>query len=328
MRVWFLKETPSIDTESSVGCNTVVGSREGVIYRITPRRNDAVNDTWMPDSGRVLYKQVDSDDRLVGYAVEGRPVKPEEAISVTAGLILEEGGVALVASGRLSVEEQFLLTRIRGELNRPVPTYLVGRYGEGDGKLLSADRNPNVRGALLTGLIDTLPEDSLKELEGLINEGSIKTVISVGECLMDAGMSIETLKKARVAYIGTHHSECSQFSNVELPLLTVFEKTGTFVNQQFRVQKFAQAIPGPVGVLPGLSTFTRLLSALNPNSVIAPAPAAVWREMQKQIEEFAGIEFDAMPMSGHVVSGDRFARLPFVETRGLHFEPTAQMAEA
>src|SRR5947209_6714743 len=65
MRVWFLKQTNSIETESSVGANTVVWSREGIIYRITPRRNDEVNDTWMADSGRELYKQVRSDDRLV-----------------------------------------------------------------------------------------------------------------------------------------------------------------------------------------------------------------------------------------------------------------------
>ena len=51
MRVWFLKETPSICAESSVGVNTLVASREGKVYRITPRRNDEVNDTWMPDSG-------------------------------------------------------------------------------------------------------------------------------------------------------------------------------------------------------------------------------------------------------------------------------------
>ncbi|MCC6415131.1 MAG: (2Fe-2S)-binding protein, partial [Opitutaceae bacterium] len=56
MRVWFLKQTNSICTESSVGANTVVWSREGIIYRVTPRQNDAVNDTWMTDSGRELYK--------------------------------------------------------------------------------------------------------------------------------------------------------------------------------------------------------------------------------------------------------------------------------
>ena len=328
MRVWFLKETPSIDTESSVDCNTVVGSREGTIYRITPRRNDAVNDTWMPDSGRVLYKQVDSDDRLTSYAIEGKPVKAEQAVSVAAGRLLEEGGVAIVASGRLSVEEQFLLTRIRKELNRTVPTYLVGRYGEGDGKLVSADRNPNVRGALLTGLIETLPETTLSELEGLINEGSINTVLTVGEDLVEAGIPLKVLKKVKVVYIGSHHSECSQHADVELPLLTVFEKSGTLVNQQFRVQKFAQAVPGPDGTLHGLSTFTRLLQALNPNSVMTPSTAAVWDEMQKSIAEFAGMKFDTIASTGTVVSGERFAKIPFVETKGLHFEPKAQLAEA
>ena len=43
MRVWFLKESTSICQESSAGCNTTVSSREGEIFRITPRRNDHVN---------------------------------------------------------------------------------------------------------------------------------------------------------------------------------------------------------------------------------------------------------------------------------------------
>ncbi|MEO5958415.1 MAG: 2Fe-2S iron-sulfur cluster-binding protein, partial [Opitutaceae bacterium] len=68
MRVWFLKQTNSLDTESSVGANTVVWSREGVIYRITPRRNDEVNDTWMADSGRELFKSGRANDRLTRYA--------------------------------------------------------------------------------------------------------------------------------------------------------------------------------------------------------------------------------------------------------------------
>lgn len=328
MRVWFLKETPSIDAESSVGCNTVVGSREGTIYRITPRRNDEVNDTWMPDSGRVLYKQVDSDDRLTAYAVEGRPVNPGEAISVAAGRLLEEGGVAIVASGRLSVEEQYLLKKIRNELSGPVPTYLVARHGEGDGKLLSADRNPNVRGALLTGLIDELPEESLGELDGLIKEGSIKTVLSVGEDLLEAGLSEESIRKVKLVLVGSHHTQCAQHAEVEIPLLTVFEKSGTFVNQQFRVQKFAQAVPGPAGTLHGLSTFTRMLEALNPDSVVEPSAATVWDEMQGAIPEFAGMKFEAIPATGTIVGDARFANLPFVETQGLHFEPKAALAEA
>ncbi|MEX0331241.1 MAG: 2Fe-2S iron-sulfur cluster-binding protein [Puniceicoccaceae bacterium] len=328
MRVWFLKETPSIDTESSVGCNTVVGSREGTIYRISPRRNDAVNDTWMPDSGRALYKAVDSDDRLNQYAIEGRPVKAAEAISVAAGRLLEKGGVGIVASGRLSVEEQYLLTLIRKELDGPVPTYLVGRYGEGDGRLLSADRNPNVRGALLTGLIKTLPEEKLDELVSLINEGSIKTLLAAGEDLCSAGIPVDVLKKVKIIYMGTHHAECGQYSEVELPILTTFEKSGTFVNQQFRVQKFAQAVPGPADVLFGCSTFTKLLEALNPNAIMEPAPAAVWESMSQVVPEFKGMSFSSIPTTGAMVSDERFAQLPFVEGKGLHFEPKTALAEA
>jgi NADH-quinone oxidoreductase subunit G len=328
MRVWFLKETPSIDTESSVGCNTVVGSREGTIYRITPRRNDAVNDTWMPDSGRELYKAVDSDNRLDQYAIEGRPVKAREAISVAAGKLLEKGGVAIVASGRLSVEEQFMLTLIRDELDGPVPTYLVGRHGEGDGKLLSADRNPNVRGALMTGLVKTLPESNLDELASLISEGSIKTVLAVGEDIVEAGLTRDVIKKIKVVFMGTHHSECVQYADVELPILTAFEKAGTFVNQQFRVQKFAQAVPGPSEVLFGISTFTHLLEALNPSSIMAPSPAAVWEAMEKAVPEFSGMQFETLPSTGQVVTDERFAQLSFVEGKGLHFEPKTALAEA
>jgi len=326
MRVWFLRETDSIDTESSVGCNTVVGSREGKIYRITPRRNDAVNDTWMPDSGRELYKAVDADDRMTRYAIDGRPCDPEEAFQLARTLIANDG-LAIVASGRLSVEEQFLVRKIAEAKGSKVPCFVVARTAEGDGKLLSADRNPNVRGALLTGLIDKLPEKQLTELRELLESGKVSTVLSVGEDLPAAGIPVELLKKTSIIYMGTHHCDTAQFAKVEIPLLTVFEKSGTFVNQQFRVQKFAQAVPGPAGVLFGLSNLTRLHMAVAGGEGIAPSPAAVWELMAREIPEFAGMEFNSIPSTGVVVDDSRFRDLPFIEGAGLHFEPRNKMAE-
>jgi NADH-quinone oxidoreductase subunit G len=327
MRVWFLKETPSIDTESSVGCNTVVGSREGAIYRITPRRNDAVNDTWMPDSGRELYKAVDADDRLTAHAIQGRPSTAAEAVAEAARL-LREGPAAIVASGRLSVEEQFLLTRIRAQLEAPAPAWLVARHGEGDGKLLSADRNPNVRGALLTGLIDRYPETQLGELRQRLEAGAVKSLLVVGEDITAAGIPAAALRGTNLVFIGTHHCECTQHAAVEMPSLSVFEKSGTFVNQQFRVQKFAQAVPGPAGVLPGLGALARLLEALDPDAAIAPAAAAVWEVMRAEVPEFDGMTFEGIPATGALVSGERFAAIAFVEAKGLHFEPQPALTEA
>ena len=101
MRVWFLKETPSICTESSTGSNTLVGSREGRIHRITPRRNDAVNDTWMTDSGRRLYKQVEVEERLTKFRVGGEDATLDEAVSWAIELLGKEK-VGIVGSCRVA----------------------------------------------------------------------------------------------------------------------------------------------------------------------------------------------------------------------------------
>ncbi len=37
MRVWFLKETKSICASCATGCNIIIGSREGKVYRYEPR---------------------------------------------------------------------------------------------------------------------------------------------------------------------------------------------------------------------------------------------------------------------------------------------------
>src|SRR5579885_1276928 len=213
MRVWFLKQTDGIVPESSVGCNTIVWSREGVIYRITPRRNDEVNDTWMPDSGREIYKQVRADDRLDAVKVNGIDSSLDMAVNAAAQ-ILKEGAAAIVGSGRSSVEEQFLAGKLGDALG--APAWLVGRVGRGDGILLSADRNPNVRGALVTGLIRELPAAQLTALAAKIDAGEIKTVISVGEDLAAAGLTEAQITKVRVIYLGTHANAPSAVAAVLL----------------------------------------------------------------------------------------------------------------
>jgi NADH-quinone oxidoreductase subunit G len=259
MRVWFLKQTPGIDPESSVGANTEVWSREGVIYRITPRRNDEVNDTWMADSGRVLYKPVKADNRLTAPSINGAATAAEMALKA-AGDLLKAGPVAIVGSGGSSVEEQFLLKKLAGALQ--ASTALVSRVGQGDGILISADRNPNVRGALVTGLISALPAPKLPALAVAIDSGKVKTVLSVGEDLTAAGLTAAQLAKIGVIYLGTHRNATSEAAQIVIPTLTVFEKSGTFVNQQFRLQKFAKAVPGPADVADDLVTFSNLVAAV------------------------------------------------------------------
>lgn len=315
MRVWFLKQTNSIDTESSVGANTVVWSREGVIYRITPRQNDEVNDTWMADSGRVLYKQVQADNRL-------KPSSELKNLVSAAASLLDDGSVAIVGSGRSSVEEQFLTAKLAQKLD--AATYLIGRTGEGDGILVSADRNPNTRGALVTGLISDLPGD-LSALAADIDAGKVKTLLSVGEDLTEAGLTAEHLAKVEVVYLGSHANATSGAAKVSIPTLTVFEKSGSFINQQFRIQKFAACVPGLAGATDDRVVLDQLLTAVGGESEGSDM-ASVWKSLAASVSVLADLNYAKIPDTGLLLDDTGWSQLNFSEGESLHFKPAAAEA--
>ena len=321
MRVWFLKQTNSIDTESSVGANTVVWSREGVIYRITPRQNDEVNDTWMADSGRLLYKEVRSADRLSAALIGGTQSTLDMAVKAASDLFAQ-GSVAVVGSAKSSVEEQFVTAKLAAALK--APAWVVSRVGEGDKLLISADRNPNVRGALVAGLIKSLPSATLTELSRLIDAGSVKTVVSVGEDLSKAGLSAEQLSKVSVIYVGTHANATSASAKVVIPSLTSFEKNGSFINQQFRIQRVAKAVLGPEGVSDDVQVLAKLAGAAG---VAVPSDLGLlWEQIAREVPALGTVRYSTIPDTGLLIDNAPWALLPFVEGETLHYKPAAKIA--
>ncbi|HVU33200.1 MAG TPA: molybdopterin-dependent oxidoreductase [Opitutaceae bacterium] len=340
MRVWFLKQTNSIDTESSVGANTVVWSREGIVYRITPRRNDEVNDTWMSDSGRELYKQVRASDRLAGSAINGVAANLELAVTAaTDALKANRGAVAVVGSGRSSVEEQFLTKKLAAAVG--ASTHFVTRVGQGDRILISADRNPNTRGALVVGLVDRLPAGAsaggeqktagavriggLAELGAAIDAGKVKVIVSMGEDLVVGGLSKEQLAKATVIYLGTHANVTTAAARVVIPTLTVFEKSGTFVNQQFRIQKFHKAVPGPATATDDLVLLSKLVVAVGGAAVPAEINA-LWSVLAAETPALKAITFASLPETGLLLDPSAWAGVAFPEGETLHYKPAAAPA--
>lgn len=321
MRVWFLKPVKSICTESSVGVNTEVWSREGIIYRVTPRRNDAVNDDWMSDSGRALYKQVESDTRLKEFRVDGNKVRFSEALDRFVEIFKASKSVAYVASGKASVEEQFLLKKL--SLLKPGSVHFVAHEKEGDGFLISNDRTPNVRGGLFTGLIDQPPTADLSGLASQIESGSVDALVVLGEDLTIAGVPASLLRKVDMLYLGTHKNETSKCAKVELPTLTVFEKSGTFVNQQFRLQRFHQAVPGPAGLLADVHLLARLLALIEGReSENLPSIDVLWAEMSKTIPAFSDITFTSIGDEGVLLDAGPYRPLSFCEGSSLHYKPS------
>ncbi len=270
----------------------------------------------MADSGRLLYKQVAAENRLPDTMVDGVVTQTAAALAGAVDL-LKAGGVAIVGSGRSTVEEQFLTRKLANVLK--APAWLVGRVGQGDGLLISADRNPNVRGALVTGLIKTLPATDLAELAGQIDSGEVRTVLSVGEDLTAAGLSEAQLNQITVIYLGTHANPTSAAARVVIPTLTVFEKAGTFINQQFRLQKFAQAVPGPLGIADDLATLASLVQAAG-GTALASDLEGLWMTLAAEIGPFAAVNYQNLPATGLLLDAGDIKEMPFSEGETLHFK--------
>lgn len=323
MRVWFLKSTPSICTESSIGVNTEVWSREGKIYRITPRENNAVNDCWMADSGRELYKQVESPQRIDFFAVDNGKCTAEKALARAAEL-LKACGVGYVGSAQASLEEQFLLWQI--VKREPGPVSFVSRSRKDDGLLISNDATPNLRGAFLTGLLRELPKSNLDDLRAKVETGAIKTLLVVHEDLAKLGFSQDLLRRVQVIYLGTHANPTSDLAQVVLPGQMVFEKTGSFVNQQWRVQRFFQAVPGPAGTAPDIQVLGQLAGRVTGQASTTVSPEAIWRQLSAVVASLAGWTWESIGQQGRVLDASAWAHVPFSEGKSLHFDPTALTA--
>ena len=71
IRVWFLDDVPGVCTGCANGCNVHLGVANNKVYRYVPRRNDAVNDTWICDEGGCRTSEIGAPDRLGARSVRG-----------------------------------------------------------------------------------------------------------------------------------------------------------------------------------------------------------------------------------------------------------------
>src|SRR5712691_2879115 len=198
MRVWFLKETKSICTSCATGCNTVIGSREDVIYRQTPRENDAVNSCWMCDYGRLNFDYLQSERRLLEpQIVSGEKLVAADwpiAIAQAALQLKQLSGpeIAIVASGRMTNEELWLTSQLAKSLGVQWID-IVPRRAPGDDILLSEDRNPNTNGARLILRLTSEPGAKLTAIAEAVKSGQVKALVILKENAMHLGLSVEEL---------------------------------------------------------------------------------------------------------------------------------------
>ncbi len=303
MRVWFLKETKSVCTSCATGCNIVIGAREEKVYRYEPRENDAVNSSWMCDSGRLNYKWIGAENRLTEIRRQNPGAGGEKITWTTAAkeiadrlLAAKPGTVAIVASARQTNEELFLLSQLAKKLN--ALTDSVPRIQIGDKLLLSADRNPNSNGAKLTGIAPAQLGSNLRKIAEGIGKGTIKTLLVFGEDVTRHGIGADLLAKLDTLVASEIlPNQTTKLAHYVLPGCAHAEKRGTFTNGKGRVQKFMKAVEPRGDARPEGEFLHELVAAVNGNPGFTSIEG-LFNWMAREIPAFNGLTWGGLGDTG------------------------------
>ncbi len=307
MRVWFLKETPSIDVNCGTGTNITIHTRGNTIHRITPRQNDAVNSNWMPDSHRLNFHYIDSEARLTEPLIRENakhvPTTWSNAISIAAEKIkgFATNEIAIVGSARMTNEELFLLNQLTGKLSIKTLS-LVPRTGEADHLLIAADRNPNTTGATLV-LKNEDPYQSLASIRSGIDSGSIKALLCFGEDLIsDAGFSPETLSKLDF-YLQTSilANPSANYADVVLPSAAFAEKRGSMVNLTGRLQRLNRAVEPQGQAHDDWEILRDLIAAVSGEKSSLHSIEDVFKQLAADVKDFNGLSLSKIGDQGTVI---------------------------
>jgi len=295
MRVWFLKETKSICTSCATGCNTLIGSRQNVLYRQTPRENNDVNSAWMCDYGRLNIHFVNSPDRLTEpqnrHGFSGlEPANWTAAIARAAEDLkrFQPTEIAVIASGRMTNEELWLAKKLVDSVKTP-NFDIIPRTGPADDLLLNAIRNPNTIGAQLLGLCSSEPGAKLSQIIDGVSRGHIKAVVALQEDLTTAGFQAKDLEKlGALIVLDTLPNETTQRATTLLPSATFAEKRGSMINVKGRLQRLNRAIQSPGNARDDWEILRDLLQQLtDANGVYLIED--VFKQIAESVPQFGGL---------------------------------------
>ncbi len=310
LRVWFLKKTPSVCPSCSNGCNITIQHYRNQIWRLMPRRNDAVNDTWMCDQGRLQYAFAHDANRLrLPMVRRGNTLEPcgwdaavkhvSDALRATA----KKGGaerIALLASAHFTNEELYLLTQLVKVLGlRHVAVPLV--TGSGDAFLIQPEKAANFTGARELGLVAHDGGRDFTAILELARSGQLDALYVCGSDmtkLVEPALWQAALRAVPTVIVQDLFAEpLGQFAHVLLPSLSWAEKSGTFTNRKRRVQQIQRALEPPQGQPSDGEIFAEILGQLAEGHWTFH-PAEIFEQIGKEFPAFAGLSLASLGLLG------------------------------
>ena len=304
-RVWFAKQTKTVCGSCSRGCNATVTALDEQVKRIIARPNADVNQYWMCDEGRLNHAFVRSEKRLTSARGTARE------LAAAANAIVAKYGpesVGGLVSAWNTIEEMFLFRGLMAALKARYPGLLTLTKGERQkfpgGFTIEPDKTPNrAGGEILFGA-----ESAGVGLEGVISaaqSGKLKGLIVLNgipnfefpEPLVKAAEKLEFL-----AVLDILSSPLTEKAHVVLPGAAWAEKDGTFVNFQRRAQRIRRAVKPPGAAAPEIEAIQNALVDLQARERVVSAEG-VFREVAKEVREFAGLDYGRIGFQGAPLAG-------------------------
>ncbi len=247
-RVWFMSSARSICAGCSRGCNTFLDYLNEITYRYRPRENEAVNQEWMCDDGRLSYKPLNQERVIRARVGRGGALAPRAAAVEAAARVLKEragtGRLAALFSPSASLEDLLAAARLASGGLGLSEVYQGGRPdGRQDDFLKRADENPNRRGLELAARAFGLSVHPFADLIEAVESGAVQALWAVGAEVPDAGAAAALGKLEAFVCQACNDGPLARAATVLLPASPHAEADGTFVNFEGRPQRFEMAYP-------------------------------------------------------------------------------------
>lgn len=295
-RVWFLKTAKSICTGCATGCNTKLDWDDGQVYRYRPRENEAVNQCWMCDEGRLTYKFINENralDPLIKNNGSFETVGWPEAVHKIFDTGVGDGTVLGVLSAQASCEENFALYHFLKNVFSKVTFAATKKEVANPSKddfLIDADKNPNSAFLKLLGIHGSVATKGLCFVLDNLTEEQKRTLVAS--------------KPRLVVWITSNVGEKNDWADLILPKPTFAEQEGTFINRHRRIQHFWKAFE-PKGHAKSVWTLLGdLAKELNKEWNFSSAES-VFAELSQTIPSLNGLSYQKIGDQGWSISSPR-----------------------
>jgi NADH-quinone oxidoreductase subunit G len=274
-------------------------------------RNDAVNETWICDAGRMSYREIGAPDRLKHGLVRGELGVPEAAgvdaaiedAAARVSRLRDAGGaasIAVLASPHATNEDLFILRSFCDALGVETTGVATVR-GDSDDLLIEAEKAANAAGARALGFPDA------GALVERVRNGEIRGLIAMGhDVLEESGLGgVQALAELETLIVlDTRHSELERVAHVMIPVRHTAEKLGTLTNVAGRVQRVHPAVEPAWDARPEGAVIARLGQALGLEGFDGRFdPREVSRALAASHPDFAGLDWDGVGDTGRPLAG-------------------------